>query len=197
MPGQDGTAVADCPDGGGEPVDGPRLRGEGDLDALRALADLPLFGRGPARKVRNVMTGRFGGRDVTFRDYVYTLDAGEDSTTYRQSVALFPGTALPDLTLEPETVLDRIASAFAAQDIGFDSSPEFSKACRLSGPDESAIRSAFGAEPLAFFAAEGHWRVEVRGGTAGAYSQGRLCRPHEAELCLTELVAVVRVLARD
>ena len=169
----------------------------GNLDALRSLGDLPVYGHGHQKRARNVLSGRAEGLDVKLLDYTYVIGSGKDQHAYAQSVLLVPGTHLPDLVLQPETVLDRVASAFGAQDIDFDASPEFSRAYRLSGPDEVRIRSAFSAEALAFFAREKHWTVEVRGGTAGIYRSQRLCRPDEVKGALAERRAVLRALVPD
>jgi len=170
---------------------------EASLDALKTFGDLPLYGHGHSKQVRNVMTGKAGEREVKFFDYAFVIGSGDDAHTYAQSVALFPGTHLPDFTLQPETFLDRIASKLGAQDIDFDASPEFSKAYRLSGPDETRIRSAFGAGALHFFEENPHWWVETLGGAAAIYRSQKLCRPAEAQAWLDERRAVLRALVPD
>ena len=169
------------------------------LEVLKTFGELPLYDQGHGERVRNVMTGRLDGHDVKFLDYAYTFGTGKSQHTYLQSVALYPRGAadLPDLDLTPETFLDRIASAFGAQDIDFDASPEFSRHYVLKSADETAARAAFTTDALTFFATRLHWRVEVRGGTIGIYRCGRYCAPAEAKATLAEAHAVFRALVRD
>jgi len=59
---------------------------------------------------------------------------------------------LPQFTLTPEGWLSRLGQVFGMQDIDFEDAPEFSKAYRLKGPDETAIRTLFTPEIRQFFA---------------------------------------------
>ncbi len=167
----------------------------GTVAELKELGDLEILGRGDRREVRNVMLGRFGGRQVAFFDYTYIEDAGEDAWTYRQSVALFPGTRLPDFDLEPKGTIGRLASALGVGSVAVEGDPAFSSGYSLTGPDQTAVRASFGPAALAFFATERHWRVEVRGGTAAVWCHDRRCKPEEAEVCLAELVEVIDTLS--
>ena len=171
---------------------------QGDLELMRGFGDLPLYGHGHAKKVKNVMTGKAGERDLKLFDYRYTTGGGKDSHTWTQTVALFPRGAqgLPDFVLAPENILHKIGKIFGYQDIDFDSSPDFSSHYLLRGPDEMAIRSAFGAEALMYFGQERGWHVEVAGGNVGIYRSDKRCKPEELRAFLEQASAVLRALGR-
>lgn len=171
---------------------------KGDLGVLRTYGDLPIFDHGHSKQARNVMTGRVADREVKFFDYRYTTGSGKNSHTWRQSVALFPGGApgLPDFALAPESFFHKIGQVFGYQDIDFDASPEFSSHYLLRGPDETAIRSSFSADALAFLAEQRGWNVEVRSGHIGIYRSSRRCKPEEAPAYLAESLNVLRAVTR-
>lgn len=172
---------------------------EADLDQLRALGDLPLYGHGRARHARNALTGRVDHDEIKVFDYQYTTGGGRDQQTWRQTVVLFPGSAhaLPDFVLAPENVLHRIGQLFGYQDIDFDSSPAFSRLYLLRGPDETAIRSAFDVSALAFFAERPGWSVEARSGSVCVYRAHRLCAADQLRALVDDARAVLRALRRE
>ena len=170
-----------------------------DLEALKGFGDLPIYSHGHSRKAKNLMTGRAGELDVKLFDYQYTTGGGKNSHTWRQSVALFPkgGEGLPDFLLAPENLFHKIGQAFGYQDIDFDSAPDFSSHYLLRGPDEMAIRSAFGAGALQYFGMHKGWHVEVRGGDIGVYRAGNRAKPEDLRTFFDETHAAVRVLKGD
>lgn len=167
-----------------------------DVGTLRAYGDQPLFDRGHSRNARNLMTGRTADREVMLFDYQYTVGGGKNSHTYSQTVALYPNGAsgLPDLVLAPENVFHKIGQIFGYQDIDFDQSPEFSSHYLLRGEDEMAIRGAFTADAIAFFAQDRGWQVEIRGGHVVIYRSSRRCKPPEAPAFLAETLRVLLAL---
>jgi hypothetical protein len=171
---------------------------EGDLDALRAQGDLPLYNHGHSKKLKNVMSGQVRDRDVRIFDYQYTTGGGKNSHTWMQTVALFPraGERLPELLLAPENLFHKIGQVFGYQDIDFDTSPDFSSHYLLRGPDEMAIRSAFSADALSFFGQHQGWHVEVKDHSVGIYRAGKRCKPEDFQTYLAETQDVLRVLVR-
>jgi hypothetical protein len=171
---------------------------EGDLEALRALGDLPLFGHGRSKLASNVMSGQVQDRDLRLFEYRYTTGSGKSSHTWCQTVALFPHAAggLPDFVLAPESFFHKIGQIFGYQDIDFDSSPDFSSHYLLRGPDEMAIRSAFSADALNFFGQHQGWHVEVKDHTVGIYRSDKRAKPEEVPAFLAEAQEVLRSLAR-
>ncbi|HSK10273.1 MAG TPA: hypothetical protein VK911_11915 [Vicinamibacterales bacterium] len=168
---------------------------KGDPGELKARADLPLFGNGHSRKVRNVMTGRMGGVEAQLFDYQYTVGGGKHSHTWRQTVALLPAPpGLPDFVLAPENIFHKVGQRFGYQDIDFDHSPEFSSRYLLRGTDETAIRAAFSQDRLAFLAGQPGWTVESRGAYLGIYRAGKRCRPEDLPGLVADVQSVWQAL---
>jgi len=169
---------------------------KGDVEALRTFGDLPVFGHGHSKTARNVMTGTVADHSLKLFDYRYTTGGGKDSHTFQQTVALFPGGAqgLPDFALAPENFFHKIGGFFGYQDIDFEASPDFSSHYLLRGSDEMAIRTAFSADALSFFAQQRGWNVEVRSAHAGIYRSGKRCKPEEAPAYLAEALRVLLAL---
>ncbi len=174
------------------------FEGTGDLDQIKALGDLPLYGHGHSRHVKNVMTGGGGGAQARIFDYQYTTGGGKESHTWTQTVALYAGAAthLPDFVLSPENVFHKIGQLLGYQDIDFESSPGFSSHYLLRGPDEPAIRAAFTVDTRAFFEQEWGWTVEVRGGSVGIYRSGKRVQPEELGTFLQQSRMVLTAITR-
>ena len=165
------------------------------------LGSFHLFKVGRSRKGKNLMRGKSNGAEAIVLDYQYTIGSGKSSHTYSQTVVIYPGSAgaaaLPDFTLGPEHWWDKVGEVFGHRDINFESSEEFSKHYLLKGPDEAAIRTLFGAEPLGYFAQHQGWSVEAAGGSLVIYHSGRRAKPEEMQPFLAETAAVRRALVRD
>lgn len=165
------------------------------------LGSFHLFKVGRSRKGKNLMRGKSNGAEAIVLDYQYTIGSGKSSHTYSQTVVIYPGSAgaaaLPDFTLGPEHWWDKVGEVFGHRDINFESSEEFSKHYLLKGPDEAAIRTLFGAEPLGFFAQHQGWSVEAAGGSLVIYRTERRPKPEEMQPFLAETAAVRRTLVRD
>ncbi len=167
-------------------------------EQIKSLVNLPVFNRGHTRRAYNVLAGRPDGQDVKIFDYRYTTGSGKQSHTWNQTIAVYPGVArsLPDFVLAPERVFHKIGQAFGYQDIDFESNPAFSSRYLLRGANEAAIRSAFGADTLAFFELQPGWTVEVQAGNVGLYRAGKRCKPEDLATFLEQARAVVRALTR-
>lgn len=167
-------------------------------EQLAALGAFHLFKRGHSRRARNVMRGESGDAEVALLDYQYTTGGGKNAHTWRQTVAIYPGASgLPEFTLAPEHIWQRIGSLVGYQDIDFEASEEFSKRYVLRGPDETAIRAAFGAEALGFFAQSLGWSVESHGGALAIYRSAKRCKPEEIQPFVAEVDGVRRALVRS
>lgn len=168
----------------------------GDLDLLRAIADLPLFNRGHSRRAKNVMSGHAAGQpDGRIFDYTYTTGGGKNAHTWRQTVALIPaGHQLADFVLAPENFFHRIGELFGYQDVDFEENREFSSRYLLRGRDETAIRAAFNADILAFFAGEPGWTIEARSGHLGIYRAAKRARPEDLQGFLADVQRVAQAL---
>ena len=167
-------------------------------ETLAALGHLPLFRHGHSKSGRSLMEGKSGDAQVTLLDYQYTTGGGKNSHTARQTVVIHRGAGggLPEFTLTPEHWWDRVAQTFGYQDIDFEASEEFSKRYLLRGSDEAAIRAAFGAEALAFFAQHPGWSVESCGGSLAVYRAGVRCKPEDVQPFLADVANVRRALVK-
>ena len=167
-------------------------------EALAGFGNFPLFRHGHSKSGRSMMEGKTGDAQVTLLDYQYTVGGGKNSHTYRQTVAIYRAapTGLPEFTLAPEHVWHRIGALFGYQDIDFEASQEFSKHYLLRGPDEAAIRAAFGAESLGFFAQNLGWSVESFGGALAVYRAAKRCKPEEIQPFAAETANVLRALVK-
>ena len=165
------------------------------------LGSFHLFKVGRSRKGKNLMRGKSDGADAIVLDYQYTVGGGKSSHTYSQTVVIYPGSAgaaaLPDFTLGPEHWWDKVGEIFGHRDINFESSEEFSKHYLLKGPDEAALRTLFGAEPLGYFAQHQGWSVEAAGGSLVVYHTGQRAKPLEMQPFLADTAAVRRALVHD
>ncbi len=157
-----------------------------------------LFNRGHGRKGWNLMTGKAGGAAVALFDYRYTTGGGKNSHTWTQTVAVFPEAGgLPEFLLAPEHWWDKIGEILGHKDIDFEASPEFSKHYLLKGPDESAIRAAFGAEALGFFGGHQGWSVEVKDRSLAVYRLSSRPKPEEMQAFVADVASVRRALVHD
>lgn len=163
-----------------------------------SFGDFHVLSVGHGRKGWNLMTGKADGAAVSVFDYRYTTGGGRNSHTWTQTVAAFPGAGgLPELLLAPEHWWDRIGQTVGMKDINFEASPEFSKNYLLKGPDETRIRTAFGAEALGFFAQHPGWSVEVKGDAIAIYRHSTRPKPEELPAFVAEVAAVRRTLVHD
>jgi hypothetical protein len=170
-------------------------------EMLPTLGPFHLFRRGRGQKGKNLMRGKADGADAIVLDYQYTTGSGKSSHTHNQTVVLYPGIGtearLPEFTLGPEYWWDKIGQIFGHRDINFDSSEEFSRHYLLRGPDESAIRAAFGSNALGFFAQNQGWSVESVGGSLAVYRAEKRPKPEEFQPFIAETASVRRALVRD
>lgn len=155
---------------------GMSFQAKGDALEAHGFSGLPLFQRGHSRKLKNVASRG----DERFFGYSYTMGSGRNSSTHVQTVAVFPTSrSLPRFELKPEGFFDRIGSVLGGQDIDFEEDPEFSRACRLKGPDEEAIREAFHAGLRQQLLSEAGWSLEGDGRWLVLYRRSKRIRPDQ------------------
>jgi hypothetical protein len=104
-----------------------------------------LFERGRHRRWGPTITGRIGGAAFTAFEYSYVTGGGNSTRRHRFTVVLWDlgEGAVPNFTLEPEGVLNRLAQHFGTQDFDFLEDPVFSRFYELQGDDEAAVRRLF------------------------------------------------------
>ena len=120
-----------------------------DEDLVRSFAAVPLFQESRSKKARNVLRGSSGDREEVLFDF-------ENKT-----IAAFRLSAdLPQFSMCPEGILDKIGERFGMQDIDFETDKGFSRDYRLRGKEEAAIRELFRPLVLKFFTQEIGWYLE-------------------------------------
>jgi len=123
------------------------------------------FQHGNSKSWRNTIAGVKNGAAFTAFEYQWTTGSGKSRRTNTRSGIIWErgDAGLPRFELQPEDLLSRLRNLFGTKDIDFFDSPEFSKAYRLEGPDESAIRKLFTPEIRRFFESTLDQRVTAGG----------------------------------
>jgi hypothetical protein len=113
------------------------------------------FTEGRRRQWGYTISGTKNRAPFVVFEYSWVTGSGKNSSKNRLGAMLWErdGLALPTFALSPEGWFSRLGAMLGMQDIDFAESPEFSRAYRLKGPDEAAIRSLFTPEIRQFFAA--------------------------------------------
>ncbi len=156
--------------------------GSGDAAPLQAqMASFKLFSQGRGRHIRNMIYGDAAGTELAIFDYQYTTGSGKHSHTWRQSVMYMKGSdvMLPQFIARPENFFDKVGSVLGFKDIDFDEHPEFSKAFKLVGNNETAIRQLFTAELMDFFMQHRDMTIEAAGNQMVYYRPQRRVKPPE------------------
>ncbi|HEV8303729.1 MAG TPA: hypothetical protein VGQ25_02095 [Gemmatimonadales bacterium] len=135
-----------------------------------------LFDQGRRRQWGFTIGGRLHGFPFTAFEYKWVTGGGKNSSTHRIGGIVWEREqpALPKFALSPEGWFTRVGAVFGMQDIDFDESPEFSRAYRLKGPDEAAIRALMTPEIRHFFAATPDQHVAGGGRFLFWWRNGRL-----------------------
>lgn len=133
------------------------------VSSVRAIAPFRLFTFGHSHKAYNAMQGRVGDCDVLFFEYQYTTGGGKSAhTTAVSAVVVFDGAAgVPDFQLAPKTFLDKLVGFFAHGDVDLEDAGEFSRRCKLTGPDEAALRETFHPDLVDYLGRDGRWFVQA------------------------------------
>lgn len=147
-----------------------------------------LFRAGRSKKWGYTITGKRNGFPFTAFEYRWVTGSGNSSSHHRMHAIVWEAAepSLPKFALTPEGVLARLGELFGMQDIDFPESPEFSRAYRLKGKDEAAIRDLFTSETRAFFAATPDQKVAGGGHALFWWHAGRLPKPEQLDEYLEE-----------
>ena len=153
-----------------------RLAGKMDMEfqaedtagLMAQLRDFRLFQSGRDRTIRNVIRRQDGllESDLFIFDYSYRAWVGSSSQKHHHQTVFFLQSqrlSLPEMRLQPETLLHKVGELVGLQDIDFVRFPKFSGQYRLTGPDEEYIRHHFNDEVLNYFTLNKGWTVEGLG----------------------------------
>ncbi len=162
------------------------------------FATLDYFQQGRARRTRVLLEGEGWGGKVFLGDHVYITRSGQHSSHHRHTVCVVCSSrlTLPHFSLRREVAFfDRLAELFGSVDIDFEEDPEFSRAFRLLGDDEAAVRRLFSAAVRHFFLHTVGTRVVVEGrGDLLLVHRGQLLRPAEASALLQQAQELAQLL---
>lgn len=155
---------------------------------LSELSHLPLFSRGRARRIRNLIYGDTDEAELAIFDYQYTVGSGKNSHTHRQSVALMRSRhlQLPQFELKPQGFFHAIGKLFGYQDIEIEHHPRFSKLFVLRGQEESRIRATFPSSVLSFLEERPTTNLEACGHELIYYRQGKRVKPEQIRTLMAE-----------
>lgn len=158
-------------------MSGMEFRERDDSLLSGSLDGFEILRKGSNRKARNVFRMEDDGKDIVLFGFEFNVDKAK----HRQTVVAVrtPGRDLPRFRMTPEGFFSRIGEALGMQDIDFESNLAFSESYRLTGGDETAVRTLFRPDVLAFFGSERGWSVEGFGEWLVAYRQGKRAEPDE------------------
>lgn len=154
----------------------------------RIGAALDVFKSGRSRRWGYTIRGTRNRAPFTAFEYRWVTGGGTSSHTHHLHGMLWESEdgRLPRFALTPESWLTRWGEVFGMQDIDFPESPEFSRAYRLRGEDEAAIRGLFAPEVRAFFAATAGQHVAGAGRYLFWWHPGRLPKVERLDEWLDE-----------
>jgi len=160
---------------------------QGDAELQQRMSDFELFSRGSSRRLTNLMVGETDDVRLAIFDYKYTVSSGQNSSTYRQSVAAIesPGLMVPEFAMRPERFIDNLGGLLGFQDIDFEEHPEFSNAFVLKSKQEDDVRLFFSVPILDYFVGQGGVCVEAAAGRMIFYRANQRVAPGQ----LKELLA--------
>jgi len=117
-------------------ANGLRFESRADKGFAARHPDFGCLARGHSRSAYNVAEGARNGRPLAAFDYRYVTGHGKNRSVHRFSgVVLGSLTPLRSLLIRAESVFDRVAEAFGAGDIDFESA-EFSRAFHVAARDK-------------------------------------------------------------
>lgn len=159
------------------------FRPDGSPELAQSLATLPLFSMRSSRKLSNLLQRFSDEPDLAVFDFEYYQSSGKSGHFIRQTVACLDldPMQLPEFTLHPESIIDRIAVKFGGQDIDFDQYPGFSSKYRLKSPQESEIRRAFAPALISWLEQQPNCHLECTGRRIIWYDSGKLIDPKQIE----------------
>jgi hypothetical protein len=161
---------------------------KGDKTLMDEFNGFHLFSLGYARRISNVLTGKFNLAPVTIMDYKYTTGGGKNSHTWQQTVLVIEcgKLQLPRFLLRPENLFDKIGSVFGKKDINFETAPVFSKRYLLRGDDEEPVRMVFNERVLEYYEQHPGLCTECDGAKLIYYRSSKLVRPEGMQAFLQE-----------
>ena len=162
------------------------------------LANFELFSKGKSRKVTNLLQGKSGDRALALFDYEFTTGSGKSRHTTHTTVLKirFDGPELPDFSLRPRDLGDKIASMFGSKGIDLESDAKFSRKYMLRGENEPQIQALFGNAVLDYYELHPDLTTEASGNTLLLYRKGKRTSPSQLGAFLSEGLELLPLLHR-
>jgi len=177
---------------------GYRFEPERPGEEARHAATCRVFSEGHRHTWGFTIVGTSGGTPFTAFEYRWTTGSGKSSQTHRIGGLLWTmERSLPQFLLTPEGLWARLAAYFGGQDIDFAESPEFSRAYRLRGNDEAAVRALFTPARRQVFELLGSQHAAGAGQELMWWRDGALPPPDQFDVFLMEGQRIQRAFARD
>ena len=148
--------------------------------------------------LRNIVQGNVNGNEVVLFDSEVGHPHAEPTL---QTIAAFrlSGSALPDFTLQPKSVLGDVLTRLG-KGIDFGPDSDFSRDYFLTSPDENLTRVCFTPkfrdffEGLERFDSKKNWHLQKRGQWVVVYRKGEGTEPDERQTFLEGTAEIVRNL---
>jgi hypothetical protein len=124
-----------------------------DSNLPSSLGHFHIFSQGRSRRARHILVRQIDDVTVTVFDYEYTTSSGRNSSTRKQTVALFESSRFqfPSFSLRPQGFTDQIAIKLGRQNIVLEDHPAFADAYLLQGQHVARIRALFRAPVVSFY----------------------------------------------
>ena len=163
----------------------------GDAEFLQeAFHALELFHWGDVRVIGNVLRGSSEGLKFYVMDYFYR-GYGDFSKAFGSTISVIQcSEPLPEFTLEPETLIHKIASCFGFQDVDIAGYPDFSRRYLLRGPDPQAITTFFEGRVALGLGKETGWTVSCIEDWLVLCRIGEIASPEDIEAWLRRVCRV-------
>ena len=177
---------------------------EDDFGLMPQLRDFRLFAEGRNRRIKRVLRHQHGlmDFDISIFDYSYTKWSGSKSNKAKQEYQTVffiqsQQLSLPELLLQPETIMHKIGELIGFKDIDFVRYPKFSGQYRLTGDDEEYIRHHFTDDVLNYFTINKGWTVEGLGFYLVVYRKGMLIPSAQIERFYKQGTEVFGLLSNE
>lgn len=117
-------------------------------------------------KIRNIITAKIDGINITLFEFIYVVSTGKSSVTYHDNVVMFPSGDSPNFILWPESLFEKLCSFLGKEDFDFELYPEFSSNYVLQGTNEMKTRVFFEKNAIKYFNSNAGHQIEIKNGNA-------------------------------
>lgn len=180
---------------------GMEFQAEDLFDLPAHLGDFRLFRRGRRKRATNILRKQEGLMEYDIRvfDYRYLKWAGKHVKRKSQTVFLIQSNklGLPEMWMQPETILHKLGELFGATDIDFLRFPKFSGQYRLTGSDEDYIRHHFTDDVLNYFTLSKGWSMEGVGYYLILYKKDQLLHTKEIKKFYRRGIQIYEMLTNE